>query len=316
MEPDTSPLPADDRLPFAVPFTTRQARSLGISADVLTRLCREGLLRRVFKGVYLDAAAEDTQLIRAQALSLVVPDTAVVTDDSAAWVHGADLHRRGDHVIPPPISVYQLPGNTRVRKQGSRGGERSFVADDLEVVHGVLVTTRLRTALDMGRLTSPDHAIGALDALLRLGGFDREQLLEEVGRFKGFRGVVQLRELAPLADARAESPAESVMRLRWIRAGLPACDLQIPILSEWGIEQYRLDMGLPEIRYAAEYDGADWHSSPQQRAHDRERRARIRNRSGWVVDVLTKKDLFGPHQRAAQIFRNGIAQARVRRRAA
>ena len=43
----------------------------------------------------------------------------------------------------------------------------------------------------------------------------------EIGRFRGFRGVVQLRCLAPLGDGRAESPGESALRLHWYDAGLP-----------------------------------------------------------------------------------------------
>jgi len=177
------------------------------------------------------------------------------------------------------------------------------------VVNGVRVTTPLRTALDLGRLRSRDQAIGALDGLLRIRGIDRSELLDELDRFKGFRGVVRLRELAALTDPRAESPAESVMRLRWMDANLPPPELQIPILGEWGVERYRADMGLPEIKYAAEYDGVEWHSSPESRNHDAERRTWMRKKRGWTVDVLRKGDIFGAHQRAADIFRSGIARA-------
>ena len=67
------------------------------------------------------------------------------------------------------------------------------------------------------------------------------------------------------------------MRLIWIQADLPtghAADLGVR--NALGVEIYRLDMGLPEIKYAAEYDGVEWHSSPQDRAHDRRRRERLR----------------------------------------
>ena len=47
------------------------------------------------------------------------------------------------------------------------------------------------------------------------------------------------------------------MRLLWLDAGLPTPTLQIPIHDHVGWEIYRLDMGLPAIRYAAEYDGVE-----------------------------------------------------------
>ena len=46
----------------------------------------------------------------------------------------------------------------------------------------------------------------------------------------------------------------------WLDAGLPAPALQVPVCDDAGWEVYRLDLGLPEIRYAAEYDGVAWHS--------------------------------------------------------
>ncbi|MFL6080730.1 MAG: type IV toxin-antitoxin system AbiEi family antitoxin domain-containing protein [Ornithinibacter sp.] len=214
MYDDISPLTAHPGLPLDRPFKTGDATEVGISPAVLRRMVREGLLRRVLKGVYVDAAAEDDLRMRARAVSLAVPSTAVVTDRTAAWLHGVDVLRPGDHLVPPPVEVFQAPGCTRVRTAANQGGERTLSPQDIEEVHGVRVTTPLRTALDLGRLTRRDQALSALDALLRLERFTQADLLTSVERFRRQRGVVQLRELAPLADGRAESPGESVLRLR------------------------------------------------------------------------------------------------------
>ena len=310
------PLPADDRLPFGIPFTTAQALAAGVKPNQLSRMVRQGLLRRVFKGAYVDAAAEDTPLLRTQALGLVIPATAVVADESAAWARGVDLLARGDHIIPPPISVVQPLTSTRVRQRDTQGGRRLLTARDIEIVHGVAMTTHLRTGIDIARRRSRPRGLAALDAMMCAGGFSSEELLLEVQRFRGFRGVVKLRELARLADPRAESPAESAMRLLWVKAGLPRPTLQIPILGRLGNLLYRLDMGLPEIRYAAEYDGLAWHSTPEQRARDRARRSWLRREQGWVIDVLGKDEVFTKPERAADIFRDGIARAERRLRGA
>ena len=181
MYDDLSPLAAHPQLPTDRPFTHQQAVDLGISREVLRRMVRVGLLRRVLKGVYVDAAADDGLLMRTRAVSLVVPETAVVTDRTAAWLHGIDVLRPGDHLVPPPVEVFQLPGHTRVRTTATSGGERTLLPRDVEIVHGVRVTTPLRTALDLGRLTRRDHAIAALDALLRLGRFELADLDLELG---------------------------------------------------------------------------------------------------------------------------------------
>jgi hypothetical protein len=300
MYDDVSPLTASRALPTGRPFTQRQAVDCGVSREVLRRMVRTGLLRRVLRGVYVDAAADDGLLMRACAVSLVIPDTAVVTDRTAAWLHGVDALRPGDHVVPPPVEVFQQPGHTRVRTAATSGGERTLLPRDVELVHDVRVTTPLRTALDLGRLARRDHAIAALDALLRLGRFDRPALLLEIARFRGQRGVVQLRALAPIADGRAESPGESVLRLRWLDTGLPRPEPQVEVRLN-GLLRARLDLAVAELRFAVEYDGWDWHSSAAQRAHDRERRTWLRA-NGWTVLVLTKREVFDhPHLAAERI---------------
>lgn len=291
--PKVQPLRADHRLPCDEPFTTVQAAALGITARVLRRMVRDGLLRRPFASVYVDAAAPDDTTMRAKAVALILPPTAVVVDETAAWVRGLDVMAPADHVVPPPLKIFQLPGNTRVRKSGCTGGERTLRPSDIEIIHGVPVLTSLRIACDLGRLLSRERAFAALDAMLRTGDFTREQLLSEIERFRGMRGVVQLRELAPLADGRAASPGESILRLRWIDAGMPTARPQVPVgVNAWGEPRAYLDLGSEELRFGAEYDGHDWHTTPQQREHDRRRRAWLRDEHGWTIVVFTKAEVF------------------------
>src|SRR4051794_10636846 len=301
MYDDISPLTAHPSLPTDQPFTAARAAALGITNEVLRRMVREGLLRRVLKGVYVDAAAQDDLRMRARAVALAVPDTAVVTDRTAAWLHGVDVLRPGDHLVPPPVEIFQAPGCTRVRTVANEGGERTLLPDDVQSVYGVRVTTPLRTALDLGRLTRRDHALSALDALLRLKRFEKAELLADVERFRRQRGVVQLRELAPLADGRAESPGESVLRLRWIDAHLPTPEPQVEVLEN-GLVRARLDLGIEELRFAAEYDGWDWHSSKEQRHNDRLRRQWLRGR-GWTIVVLTSREVYDEPHLATQCLR-------------
>ncbi len=313
MHQAVEPLDPSPALPLHVPFTAAMAAKVGVNRNQLAAMTREGMLRRVFRGVYVDASTEDSLVTRARALQLVVPPTAVVTEELAAWVRGVDLLARGTHVIPPPLTISQPLEHTRVRQQGTDGTRRMLEARDVEVLNGIRRTTSLRTAIDLGRKRSRPRALAALDALLRTGDFTYDELLDEAARFRGFRGVVQLRAMTPLVDARAESPAESVMRLIWIQADLPKITPQISVCNALGVEIYRLDMGLPEIKYAAEYDGVEWHSSPQDRAHDLRRRERLRQ-EGWVIDVLGKAEVFEEPRRARSIFREGIRRATARSR--
>ncbi len=285
---DFVPAIADARLPTNVPFTVYQAAAAGVSRNVIARLTKQGLIRQVLRAVYVDASTADTIELRAAAIALVVHSDAVITDLSAAWLHGARVNPAGDYL--PRISVFQLPENTRVRTRATAGGERTLEPKDIERINGLRVTTPLRTALDLGRLLKRDQALAALDGLFRLRRFTRSDLRSELPRFRGYRGVVQLRCLVPVCDPRAESPQESVLRLRWLDARLPDPCPQYVVVDDNGFPVYRLDLADPSVRYAAEYDGQDHHFTPEQRTKDDRRRAWLRRR-GWVIDVFDRDGL-------------------------
>lgn len=265
-------------------------------------MVREGSLRLLLRGVYVDAAAPDSIDLRAAAAALVMPDGSVVCDRTAAWIHGAELASPESRFRVPPLEVFRLAGHPRVRRPECKGGTRTFAPDDLMEVGGVVVTTPLRTALDLGRLLQRDQALGAVDALLRAGNLSTHDLAAQLERFRGARGVVQLRRLATLADPRAESPAESLTRLRLIDGGLPVPEVQWEIRNELGIVIYRLDLAYPELKLAIEYDGAEFHTSVEDRARDERRRAHLR-RLGWTIVVLTAADVYGAVPTAAEKVR-------------
>ena len=97
------------------------------------------------------------------------------------------------------------------------------------MLEGLRVTTPLRTACDLGRLLHRDQALAALDSLAALDAFTLAELSLATLRFPRYRGVRQLRVLVPLVDARAQSPGESILRLRWLDAGLPRPECQVAV---------------------------------------------------------------------------------------
>lgn len=308
-------LPALDStfpLPLDRPFTKADAVAAGLTKRALASLVDLGLVRRLLRGVYAAAQAPDGLLLRARALSLVVPDSAVVTDWTACWLHSGVLPP-GGHLEVPPVSVFRFPGKARLRNELCDSGERSFEPEDLTVLDGLAVTTPLRTAHDLGRLASRDWAMAGLDALLRLGEFTKEELLSDLERWRRQRGVVQLRDLAPRADPRAESPGESVLRLRWTDlSSLPPPVPQVPVADETGRILYWIDLGVEELRFGAEYDGEEHHSSDEDRDHDRERRGDLYDRFHWTIEPVTKLNVFGVTRDVERILQEGIRDARRR----
>lgn len=305
--PDGFPLPLDR--PFAYRTALREA---GLTGRDLQWLVAQGFLVRPIRGVYVAAHLPDSVDLRCACLRLVVPADAVICDRHAGWLHGAEMVLApGEHLAVAPIRIFLPRGRGRLRNGLADSGERSFRPNDLMEIDGLRVTTPIRTAWDLGRNRWRERSLAGLDQMLRLRLFTREELVAGVGRFRGMRWVRVLRPMALLADGRAESPPESVLRLRWLETLLFE---PIPQFEVWVGDEFlaRLDLASEDLRWGAEYDGAEWHSSPEQLAHDRARREVCEQRASWLVTPFRKENLFGPTQDAERLLRVGAAEARAR----
>jgi hypothetical protein len=226
--------------------------------------------------------------MRVQAARLVMRPYWVLCDRSAAWLHGVDTFHYHELGILPPLETFVLRDRSRVRRDGFVGGERDLSARDLVVVDGVQVTTPLRTALDLGCRRGSREGLAVLDGFIRVHGLSQATYYAELERFRGRRGVVQLRRLVAIADGSAESPGESWTRMAIAEAGLPPPALQYWVRDR-GVNRYRVDMAYPYHRVCVEYDGREFHETDAAQAHDRERRRWLRE-NGWIVIVVTKHD--------------------------
>lgn len=289
-----TPLGHDAPVPVDRPFTTAEARACGVSRRQLDAWVGTGVLANPLRGVFCAAQIPDSLSLRLEVLRRVVPPDCVVTDRTAGWLWGADMILApGDHEVVPRAHVFCPPGY-RLRNGLAASGERSFLPGEVRELDGMRVTSPLRTACDLGRLLHRDQALAAMDGLARLGFFSVEQLVRAGPRYKRYRGVRQLRALAPLVDPAAQSPGESILRLRWYDVGLPRPVCQVPVPSPYGTTWW-VDLGLPEERFGAEYDGVEFHG-PEQEAHDAGRRLWLREGQGWRLVVARADNLFGRTQ--------------------
>ena len=75
------------------------------------------------------------------------------------------------------------------------------------------------------------------------------------------------------------------------RSGYPGAVAQLEILDGRGMFVARVDVGLPDVRVAIEYDSKQEHSDEFQLAHDARRRNRI-VAAGWHVLSARYGDLL------------------------
>ncbi len=286
------------------------AQREGVSDRRLAQWVRAGLLVSPMRGVFYAAQLPDGLELRAESLRLVAPPEAVITDETAGWFHGASMVLEpNDHLAVPQVSMFLTPGN-RLRNEFARSGERTFVNGEVVDLHGVRVTSKIRTMCDLGRSRNSDRAFAGMDAMANILELDLSHFVGVVNgpRFRGYRRVTQLRAWAPHVRRGAQSASESVLRKRWLECPtLPYPEPQVPVMGPHGL--CYVDVGNEEVRYAAEYDGERWHG-PEQESHDAERREWFDREQGWTIDVFRRADLYGREQNVRERLIAGVVSAR------
>lgn len=296
-------------VPIDRPFTTTWARAHGVDPRRLRAWLHAGLLASPVHGVWHAAQLQDDLGLRLDCLRLVVPEHAVVTDRTAGWLHRAPMVLEPNaHLEVPPVDLFLLPGG-RIRRPVTRSGQRELLSHEIEVIEGVRVTTKLRTTCDLGRKLPRREAFAAMCAMLKVADFTVDDIRQEADvRFRGHRWVRQLRELTPLCDPRFESPGECRLALIWHDTpGLPPFEPQWCVAGPDGF--FYLDLAVPGLRYAAEYDGADFHG-PDRAEADRARRAWLQESDGWMVSVFVAEDVRGSGGIASDRLQRDVAEAR------
>ena len=186
----------------------------------------------------------------------------------------------GLHVLSPPGSrLRSTDGLVVHRREGA----------PLTVIDGRPATAPAWTAVEVARSQRRPRALATLDLALRSGSCSRVELWRAAVAQAGRRGIVAIRDLITLADARSESPMESEARLAMIDGGLPTPELQYEVIDGNG-EQRRLDFAWPGAQVAVEYDGLDWHSDAAAMRRDRRRTAALLD-VGWVIIPILFEDV-------------------------
>ncbi|MGE2720547.1 hypothetical protein [Mycolicibacterium celeriflavum] len=236
-------------------------------------------LERVWHGVY--CLGEPTDEMRLRGLDLSCGTTVPVCLATAAALFSFDTEQPAElHVLNPPGHQLRSADGLAVHRR-----------DGAPLVHVAerIATAPAWTAVEVARTLRRPRALATLDAALRSGTCTRGELWRAAIQQAGRRGIVAVRDLIPLSDARAESPMESEARLAMIDGGLPMPELQYEIVDGNG-ELRRLDFAWPDARVAVEYDGVDWHTEPDALRNDRRRRLALQD-VGWTVIAIVADDV-------------------------
>lgn len=250
----------DDR-PFDL-LLMAELPPFGATWHDFARAVRGGRARRLRRGVYVqeqvwtELSAREQYLLRLHAIARSRPSVPVFSHSSAAIIHGLPLVRDNSS------HVHILAGEARSgrTRNGVVEHERPR-AGDVVRRGGLLATTVARTVVDLAASSNALAAVAVGDAAIHEDRFrsrppltSKEELLLVWERLLPFRGHVRARRALEFADARAESPLESVSRLSIEQAGFPRPTLQLPLCDRAG-SIGEVDFAWPELGIVGEADG-------------------------------------------------------------
>jgi hypothetical protein len=123
-------------------------------------------------------------------------------------------------------------------------------------VDGFRVTSVARTVVDLARERGVESGIVAADAALHQGLLNAEDLGRAAAACARWPGQSAARSTLAGWDAAAESPLESLSRLRMDEHAMPRPRLQTNLGDEYGRFIARVDFYWPEFGVAGQADGA------------------------------------------------------------
>ena len=247
-----------------LPFTVATARELGVSRGRL----RSSLWRPVCTGVVVAKETPDSLELFLAAARLILPEGAVVSGRAAAAIHGVDIRRRPGEPLDITIDRKWAPSG-----RGLLVPHRAPLPDeDLVEIGGLLVTNPLRTAYDLLRgfdLSKESRRYDVVEAVVAADAFLHQHLitpdlLREFQKDRRWPNGLRIDRVLELADAGAESPMESRLRMVLvIDAQLPRPETQYVIPYGDEGKEFRVDIAYPGPRLGVEYKGA-WHAEGER----------------------------------------------------
>jgi hypothetical protein len=252
------------------------------------RELRHPQVARLSRDTYLPRALSGDLAGRLAAVLLTAPPGAVVSHLSAADVWGIQVpfRDRADHRVHLTV-----PAGSGAESRVDRRLYRLPVTDTDAVRRWSMpVTTPARTWRDLAGILEPPALLAVTDQFVN-GLAGRQELREALLRRPRGRGCARARRVLPLADPRAESPMESVLRWLVHQAGLPVPELQFAVRDGGGVFLGRADFAWPDRRVLVEFDG-DVHRERDVFVKDLRRQNRL-IAAGWTVLRFTSADVLG-----------------------
>lgn len=245
---------------------------------ISTRIRRCGLLR-LHRGVYAVGHTALVPLAREMAAVLACGTGAAISHRSAAVMRRLLSEGGGPVHVTVPRSGRSRPG-LRIHRSRTLGRE------DVQMLHGIPVTSPARTLLDLADTSTERELERALDEALVQRLTTRTNLIAAVEGASGRHGAARLHKLLKRDEGPALTRSEAEERFL---ALVRAASLEAPQVNV-DLHGHTVDFLWRRSRLVVEIDGYRFHSSRSAFERDRRRDAQL-GAAGYRVMRVTWRQM-------------------------
>jgi hypothetical protein len=239
-------------------FSRAEALDAGESDRTLASACRVGLIIRLRRGMYVAAdiynSLDDSgkHLLLARAVLAMQQGPVALAGASAAALHGFALYAQD----LTTVHILRLDhGSSRRRSLANHHVVLRDLDEEVGNYGGMMAISPARAVWEVACRSNFDSGVVTADSALH----NRPDLIDGIeemqDRFAYFPGSRQGRITIKFADARAESPGESITRTLCHRFGIPKPALQHPVHDSTGRLVGVSDFYWEDHRHLGEFDG-------------------------------------------------------------
>jgi len=275
-------------------FASRDAVRAGYTPEEVQAEVSRGRWVRLRRGVYAERAVAEAADGDPVARHRLECAGVLVRLRGRAVISHASAARLGGIVVPPSrTGTVRLTDEVQWRRgRGYEVARAALPASDVRALSAFRVTAPARTLVDCAREWPLEDAVVAMDAALNAELLSRRELTDAVLAASHWVGVGDAARAANLADGRAESPLETLGRLRIVGSALPMPELQVEIRDARGLVG-RVDAWYEEAAVAVEFDGLVKYEAPRDGRsparvlwEEKRREDRLRNLDIRVLRVV------------------------------
>jgi hypothetical protein len=292
-------------------FLRSEAEALGYHDHAIAKAVKSRQWIRVRRGAYVLAPIY-AKLDLAGRYDLLCRAAVRQARSSVVLSHTSALAQWGSPLWEAPLTevhLTRIDGRTNRREAQVRPHRGRILDGDVVMRNGLAVMSPVRAALEYTTLTDVEHSLVEVDDLLHRKLVELAELRARYAAMEQWPGTLITDLVLRLADERSESVGETRARYLVWSQGLPAPQVNYPILDEHGREVARVDLAWPEYGLFLEFDGKVKYerllrlgdSASDVVFREKQREDMICRLTGWRCIRIVWADLYHPEQTAARI---------------